>query len=211
MSKKTVKILLIILLILFVIFIINLGRKTYIMAKYNSVCEENSKITNFYKKSIENDEVLIKTTRKDDVGIYKRMSDDGVRMIYYGEENDWIIIDTVDSEGIEKKQAVKIPKNEYSLIMPSFGLSSIYTENFFQTVIMAFASKITTEQVNGIECYKIYLDEDVQVFINKDDYLRVKEINASTSTTIIEYTTNEVTDEDVKMPDLEGFEIIEPN
>ncbi len=72
---------------------------------------------------------------------------------------------------------------------------------------MAFISKITKEKINDVECDKISVNKEWQVFVNKNDLLVMREINGSTDTGIIEYKINEVRDEDVLMPNLAGYTI----
>ena len=76
--------------------------------------------------------------------------------------------------------------------------------NLWDKIRMAFISKITTEKINDVECYKISVNKEWQVFVNKNDLLVMREINGSTDTGIIEYKINEVRDEDVLMPNLAG-------
>lgn len=213
MKKKIIKIILIVLAIALLIFLINLGRKTYIISKYTDKCKEYANITNFYMKmneSIENKGAIVEFWRKDDLGIYKRTDNDGVRQIVYGKDNDWIIVDIVDAEGKQTKQAVKISKYTNALTMTTPGNTGMFVNNLWDAISIAFISRITTEKVDDIECYKIYVQKDWQLFINKDTLLKVRELNGNTDTGTVVYKFNEVTDEDLQI-DFTGFEIIESN
>ena len=86
----------------------------------------------------------------------------------------------------------------------------MFVENLWNAVSIAFISRITTEKVDNIECYKIYIQKDWQLFINKATLLKVREINGNTDTGTVTYKFNEVTDEDLEI-DFTGFEIIESN
>ena len=80
--------------------------------------------------------------------------------------------------------------------------------NIWGIISFAFNSKITTENVNGEECYRIHLDELFEEYVTKKDFLMVKNINGS-SNQMIHYKFDIVTDEDLKMPDLTGYTVKE--
>lgn len=201
--KKILKIVLIVFVIIIMIFLINIGRKTYILSKYNEKCKEYQQVTNFHER-INQEDATIDILRKDGKAVHKRTSNDGERSIYYDENNTWIIVNIINSN----KMAMKISNNRDEASLPRIGATAIYLENIWQTISLAFVSRITTEDMYGIKCYKIYLGEDWQIFVNKDNFLRVREINGN-DTGKIEYRINEVTDEEVKLPNLEGYEIKE--
>lgn len=201
-KKKIIMIVLIMVLVIIGIFLINLGRKVYILSKYSDKCNEYSKITNFYKKTNPEDGVTTEFWRKDNLGLFKRTEKDDIRMIYYGEDYNWIIIDNKDG-----KTAVKMIKEGPGIDTQTLPTETLYMENLWNKIRMAFSSKITTEKINNVECYKIYVNEEWQIFINKNDLLIMREINGSTDTGIVEYKINEVRNEDVLMPNLAGYTI----
>lgn len=201
MSKKIIKTVAVILAILMLIFLINLGRKAYILSKYSNKYNEYLKITNFYVKKNE-ESMTSELWRKDNLGLLKLTLEDEIRMIHFGEDYNWIIVETKDD-----KTAVKMAKEGGGIEIQTLVPGTLIMENFWDTVVMAFSSKITTEKINDIECYKIYLNEDWQMFISKKDFLVIREINGSTDTGIIEYKLNEVKDEEVVMPNLAGYTI----
>lgn len=201
MSKKIIKIILVILEVLILIFLINLGRKAYILSKYSNKSDEYLKITNFYMKKNE-DGMISELWRKDNLGLLKLTLEDETRMIHFGVDYNWIIVDSKDG-----KTAVKMTKEGGGIEIQTLVPGTLNVENFWQTIMIAFQSKITTENVNNIECYKIYLNEDWQMFISKEDFLVMREINGSTDTGVIEYKLNEVRDEEVIMPNLAGYTI----
>ena len=47
------------------------------------------------------------------------------------------------------------------------------------------------------------------MFINKENYLKIKEINSGNTRELIEYNFGTVKDDDVKMPNLDEYEIEE--
>ncbi|HCC03598.1 MAG TPA: hypothetical protein DEP51_01900 [Clostridiales bacterium] len=201
-KKKIIIIILIAFLIVACIFLINLGRKVIILSKYADKCDEYSKITNFYKKTNPEKDVITEFWRKENLGFLKRTSKDDIKMIYYGEDYNWIIVD--DKNG---KTAVKILKEGAGIEAQTLSTGTLYMDNLWDKIKLAFMSKITTEKVNDIECYKICINDEWQLLINKQNLLLMREINGSTDTGIIEYKMNEVRDEDVLMPNLAGYTI----
>ena len=201
-KKKIMVIVLIIVLIIVCIFLVNLGRKVYILSKYSDKCDEYSKITNFYKKTNPEQDVTTEFWRKGNLGFLKRTSKDDVKMIYYGEDYNWTIVDNKDG-----KTAVKMVKEGAGIETQTLPAETLSMENLWDKIRMAFISKISTEKINDVECYKISVNKEWQVFVNKNDLLVMREINGSTDTGIIEYKINEVRDEDVLMPNLAGYTI----
>ena len=201
-KKKMIIIILIAFLIVACIFLINLGRKVIILSKYADKCDEYSKITNFYKKTNPEQDVTTEFWRKGNLGLLKRTSKDDIKMIYYGEDYNWIIVD--DKNG---KTAVKMLKEGAGIEAQTLSTGTLYMDNLWDKIKLAFMSKITTETVNDIECYKICINDEWQLLINKQNLLLIREINGSTDTGIIEYKMNEVRDEDVLMPNLAGYTI----
>ena len=206
-KKKIIKILLIILAIIILIFLFDLGRKTYILSKYTNENNKYAEITNFYKKMTPEEGVTTEFWRKGNLGLLKRTAKDDIKMIYYGEEYNWIIIDSKEKANNETKIAVKMNKEGPGIEVQNLKTGTLDLENFWNTIKMAFLSRITTEKLSDIECYKFYLNEEWQMFVNKDNFLVMREKNGSTDTGTIEYKLNVVRDEDVVMPNLAGYTI----
>ena len=206
-KKKIIKILLIILAIIILIFLFDLGRKTYILSKYTNENNKYAEITNFYKKMTPEEGVTTEFWRKGNLGLLKRTAKDDIKMIYYGEEYNWIIIDSKEKANNETKIAVKMNKEGPGIEVQNLKTGTLDLENFWNTIKMAFLSRITTEKLSDIECYKFYLNEEWQMFVNKDNFLVMREKNGSTDTGTIEYKLNVVRDEDVVMPNLAGYSI----
>ena len=93
--------------------------------------------------------------------------------------------------------------------LPSLGATDASQYNIIHCTIIAFMSRITLENINGRECYKIYITKNYQKYIDKESYLELKEINGSISMQDIEYKINAVTDVDLQLPNLDGYKIIE--
>ena len=201
MSKKNLlAIVLIIVLIMTCIFLVNLGRKVYILSRYSDKCKEYSKITNYYKKSHPEQDVTTEFCRKNNLGYFKRTSKDDVKMIYYGEDYNWIIV-----KNKNEKTAVKMNKESAGIETQTLPTETLYMDSLWNKIQMAFISKITTERINEVECYKISVNKEWQIFVNKNNFLVMREINGSTDTGIIEYKINQVRDEDVLMPNLAEY------
>lgn len=201
-KRKIIAIILIIVLIIACIFLFNLGRKVCILSKYSNKSNEYAKITNFYKKTNPEEGVTTEFWRKDNLGFLKRTSKDDIKMIYYGEDYNWIVVDSKDG-----KTAVKMNKEGIGIEAQTLTTETLYMEKFWDKIKVAFTSKISTEKLNDIECYKIDINSEWQLLISKDNLLVMREINGSTDTGIIEYKINEVRDEDVLMPNLAGYTI----
>lgn len=200
MSKK--KIILIICLIIVLVFLLNLGRKVFILSKYSEEYNKYIEITNFYKKTNPEEGIITEFWRKDNNGLLKRTSNEDVKYIYYREDYNWIIVDSKDS-----KTAVKMNKEGEGIEVNNLTTGTLYMENLWDKIKIALTSSISTGKVNNIECYKLKINKEWQIFINKDDFLVMREINGSTDTGVIEYKINEVTDADVSMPNLDGYTI----
>lgn len=212
-KKKIIKYIVIIVVIILILFAGNIIRKTYIIAKYEEKSEEYEKIDNFYRKNKVEDNATAEIWRKGNISIYKRTSEDGIRMIYRNldEKVGWIIVDTKKGEEVNKS-AVKIKEDNLQyLIAGSVSNGGVGLETIWQKVRFAFMSSIITKDYCGIKCYEIKFTNGWKHYVNKENYICVCEVNGSMDTGLIEYRINEVTDEDVKLPDLSGFEINENN
>lgn len=201
-KKKIITICLVVLLVIILIFLIDLGRKAYILNKYSNKCEEYSKITNFYVKRDQEEGITSELWRKDNLAFLKMTVEDETRMIHFGEDYNWIIVNSKDG-----KTAVKMNKEGGGAEVQTFISGTLSLDSFWNTVVLAFSSRISNEKVNDIDCYKIFINDDWQMFIDKKDFLLMREINGSTDTGIIEYEFNNVKDEEVIMPNLAGYKI----
>lgn len=201
-KKKIIKIIAIIVLILVLVFLIDLGRKVWILSKYTEKSNEYAKITNFYKKQNEENGVTTEFWRKGNLGLLKRTDKDNIKMIYYGADYNWIIVD--DKSG---KTAVKVNKEGIGIEAQSLKTGTLDLQNLWDKIKLAFCAKITSEKLNNIDYYKIHINKDWQIFIDKNDMYVLREVNGSTDTGFIEYKINEVRDEEVVMPNLAGYTI----
>ena len=110
----------------------------------------------------------------------------------------------------------------------SYSIHVITVNNPFSTEILqgwrdnilylALTSFISSENVNGQDCYVINRFQDGKLWVNKETGIKAKAEEGSTIDNgitmplIVEYTDwkiNTITDEDVEKPDLVGYTIIE--
>lgn len=199
-------------LILIVIIFSNLLKKAFIFREYCKKNEQyNIEIDNFYKKIKDN---LSETEiwRKGEKAISKNIKNDNVEIKYYDGDYMWIINDK-DVTKIEMK------------ILPTVNSCPLYVSNIFESLILSCMLNIEDENINGKECYKIYIDEsslfykvlikfgyritDYQLYIDKDTWLLVKNISSSNGIQDIESIFNKTSDDDIVMPDLEGLVLID--
>lgn len=203
MSKKIIiKIVLTIILVVAFLFLLNLGRKVSILSKYSDMYNKYLEVANFYKKTTPEEGVTTELWRKDNLGLLRRTSANNVKTIYYGEDYNWILVDDKDS-----KTAVKMVKEGEGIESQNIITGTLYMPNLWDKIKIAFSSKISTEKLNDVDCYKLKIKNDWQLYINKEDFLVMREINGSTDTGFIEYKINEVRDVDVIMPNLAGYTI----
>lgn len=210
-KKSIIKFIVIIICLIIIVFVGNLIRKTYIIAKYEKNNQKYNEITNFYRKCMTDDYAISENWRKGNVSLYKRTSEDGVRMIYRNDDEKigWIIVDTKTDNNVNKS-AVKIGEENFeNLILPNASFGGIGTENIWQCLQFAFMSTVTTGEYSGIKCYKIKAFNDWIEYVNKENYLCIRSINGGTDTGLIEYRFNEVTDDDLKLPDFSDFQVTE--
>ena len=211
MKKKIWKKVLIIILIILAILLIDVARKTFIIYKIREKSKEYSDCNNYYKEAkYLAEDATVECIRKDNIAIFKRTSKDGTRMIYYGDGYNWIIVDTVNDEGVVSNAAVKI-KQEGDLFLPILNADAFGFENLWQIIKFACVTLITTENVDGEECYKVYAGKDYITYVSKETGLSKKIINGSLDVEIIKYRLNDVKDEEVELPNLDGFKIEEQN
>ena len=70
----------------------------------------------------------------------------------------------------------------------------------------SFAYAITSENVNGVDCYKVCIGQE-KAWYSKENGMIIKYINGSLDEDYSDWKFNELTDEDVARPNLLGFTI----
>ena len=208
MLKKVLKIIALIVVIVLIVFIINMSRKINIISKYCKKVDEYQKATNFYAK-FEDEYGSREVWRKEDKGITKDISDNGTTMICIDGDKLWNIMDMKDENGNQNKIESQSEEGNETAFLPIIEDGTFYVEdNLWEKIKAAFTVRISTENVNGKECYKFTINKDFQIYVNKTDYMKIKETNSGTTTELKEYSFNSVEDKDVEKPSLEGYEII---
>lgn len=202
MKKKIIKIMLMILLVVLIVFLAITMVKANVIFKYSEKLEEYQETKNFYAKFKMNDSVE-ELWRKEDIGITKMIKDNKIRMMCIKPDETRLYMEDGDS----KKVSITKTENKDGAFLPVIEYGTFYAENFWQAFTLALTTRMTTEEVNGKECYKMFIQEDFQVYINKENLLNVKEINGNTTRELLEYTINTLKDEDVAFPSLEQYEV----
>lgn len=190
-----------IIIILEIIFLGDLSRKFFIINKFKiRMAQADPK--NYYIKLIDNDDgSFIESWTKGEKSLNKRSLKTSEQIKYSDSDEAWLIIN--DDDG---KIAIKVDREKMGSATIGIGYDSISTENLWETVQYAFNAKVTSEVYNGIECYRVYNNEYEQTYINKEDFRPVRIVNGDTDYSY-EYIINGVTDEQVKFPDITGYEI----
>ncbi len=204
--KRIIQVIIIVMCLILAFFLINLGRKVYIITAFVNKTKEYNNITNFYKKLAIDEKYSTEIWRNGNIAFYQMTSNDGTKGIYVCDEYSWIILDTKDENGNVIKTATKTPREE--TVLQPLVASPFYAENLWEIIRFANFYKITTEKLGETDCYKFYISDREQFFINKDNFLLVREITDLTDTGIIEYKINEISEEELKEPNLEGFTIL---
>lgn len=202
MKKKIVKIILIIVLIALILFLTITMIKASVIYKYSGKLKEYQETNNFYAK-FKVDDTIEEMWRKEDIGITKVIKDNKIRMICTKPGETRLYME----DGNSKKVSITKAGNNDGAFLPVIEYATFYTENFWQAFTVALTARMTTEEVNGKECYKIFIQEDFQVYINKENLLNVKEINGNSTRELLEYELNTLKEEDVTFPSLEEYEV----
>ena len=213
MKKKVLIIVLVIVLIALIIVGLDIAKKVSIISKFSRKVEEYQKSTNFYAKEIYtingSEPRTNEKWRKDDISVLKNAFDDGtIRSLYYINDEILILSDNPDNTkvGARFKRDLNAPTG---IVIED---ASYYIEdNLWEEIKAAFTTKITLENLNGKECYKFYIDDNWQFYVDKDNMLKVKELNGSTNSELVEYRIGTVTDEEVQIPNIEEYTLQESN
>ena len=211
MKKKVFICGLVIVLIALVVFSINLTRKVIIIDKYNDAVAEREKLTNYYAKTVNNGGNTREIFKKDNTKLLKTISPSGEIRIMYLDDEVFLILN-------ESTRTVYKTENSEGQLVPGFsGSDSYFTlhegrrDSIWEKIKLALETKITTDEVNSKECYRLYIKDDLQAYINKEDFVAIRTINGDTyqPQDVVEYSFNTVTDEYVAKPDINGYTIQE--
>lgn len=208
-AKKGIgKKILIVILIILILIVICITRKFIILSKIESISKERVESTNFYvetcaynsgnltiRRSFNKDsdyltvlEFLGKNINEErKIAIYKK-GNDNLGLIKSGENK----IAITDNELVGGKSYVRN------------GINGVVG---FNKLMLAAFSKITSTQINSKDCYLIQpYGEDLLIYVEKETGLLVREVNGIYITDY-NYMFNVVTDENLKKPDITGYEI----
>lgn len=218
LKEKIIKLILVILLICIVIFVLNVMRKAIIIRSISKEYKENyASITNFYER-IKDEYFVTEIWRKDNRAIIKKTyenennTDKDIEITFIDENYKYIIKDD---------KVTKLNKEESDL--PILKNAIFDVPNFSQALYASLMYDVSSEKIYGEDCY--YIDCDTtsllynminfrkdnitdQSFVNKDTKLVYKEIS-NTGVRYYKYELNNVTDENVNMPDIEDLELVD--
>lgn len=214
MKKRMLLIILLIIVIMLIIFGIDIFRKVNIIDNYSRKLEEYQNLTNFHTKSIVSNNgknyYTDETWLKDDVCNRKTTSEDGkIEYLYTNKSEILILTENTDNQkvGTRFKNDGDFPYNGSKIEYANYYIEN----NLWDEIKAALTAKITTEILDGKECYKFYIDDNFQFFVDKENLLKIKEINGSTRYQLIDYSIGHTTDADVAEPNTEGYTITEGN
>lgn len=217
-KEKIIKLILVILLICIVIFVLNVMRKAIIIRSISKEYKENyASITNFYER-IKDEYFVTEIWRKDNRAIIKKTYENkdkiekDIEITYIDEDYKYVFKDD---------KVTKLNKEEADLPVLTHAIFGV--PNFSQALYASLMYDVSYEKVYGEDCY--YIDCDTtsllynminfrkdnitdQSFVNKDTKLLSKEIS-NTRVRYYKYELNNVTDENVNMPDIEDLELID--
>ena len=211
MKKKVLIIIPIIILIALIIFISNLIKKANIIEEYSNKLKEYQNLTNFYAKfnyiTLEGNDIRTSEIwKKDDITIQKDITGDGIiRTIYYDKDNILILTDV----GVAKEGAKMRNTENFGKFIVLEDATYYIENNLWENIKAAFTTKISTEKVDGKQCYKFYISDDFQFIVDKENMLKIEEINGKHKIELVDYSIGNLTDEDVKMPSTVGYDIEE--
>ena len=196
---------LVVVLLIGIIFL----RKYMIFEKYRLAQEEFSKSVNFYVKDKEENG----TTE-----IYRAgskaliINNSEIKRMSYYDDNQKISYTEYELDGADnvKKTAIVEPRDKSlgDSILPVLTDDSFKLESSRDSLEAAFKYKISNAKVDNYDCYEFTIDKEFSIYVNKEDYFKIREENYSLENTVIDYKASGVSDEDVFRPMLEGYEVV---
>lgn len=199
-KKSIVLIITVIILILLIFLSINFFKFNKI---YNKI-KENYNITNFKYSEINNSNIgKNEIVRRDDTIICKVYSEENIHIFtfYYNGEDTYIFHEI--NKKYTKESGNSINGNKYLYKKLEFSEDDL---GFLGKLKMFISTKISNEEKDGIESYHIvrkHENEKYEYYINSDDYLP---ISSDITSQYTDYEINTITNEDVKMPNIDEYE-----
>lgn len=227
--NKKMKILKIILLAILLMFVLSYARKMRIVVSLNNKISEYTSSTNYYIKSVSYEKdglAIIENYKKEEkyirrVKTFSEFSKSITTDFYNGETINTYSEFEID-EGNGYRKTVKINSLDNPLV-PAIP-NSIDIKHTIAFWGIPLFSTITSEQCNGIDCYRIVIyslgDKSGAIYyIDKETGLTIRVIGESTTfnadgtqydiITDFQYEFDVVTDEDFIEPDKGEYEIEE--
>lgn len=220
-KMKLWKKILILIGIIFIIFIADTCRKFIIIRQIQNQYEKDYASTNYYVKTNNlSDGYFSETWSYEEKYLFKHSSYDekGLqeKMIYQDRENKeaWILVNSA-----EGKTAVKLDYNENTVVMPAGSIGGLPAKNdaLHVQIFCAVLARITSEKWADTDCYKIKLNDEFKMWIDKNTNREIAEVNGTSiinGQKVLDIITREVkfnqnTEKDTQIPDLTGYTIID--
>lgn len=199
------KTILMLIVILIIVFLIHLARNQVIMNQIAEKQESLNKITNYsyttehYSKENTDEKTRVEHYYKDGRSMLVFDRSEGDKIIFWHDEatKETIIINP-------RELTAKIQQNAEPLLGTNLPVAAPFTK---EEVKVSYMFLITSEKIDGIECYKVNYAGTI-IWINKEDGTIVKNtINSDNLTDYYDWKLNQLTDEDLTRPNLIGYTI----
>ena len=210
--KNKLKFLRITLLLIFVVFIILTLRKFIIMTNLEKNSEGFKNVNNYYTErySLQGSTVnIVKAYKKYNVVLstystYGINIDEIRRLTIYKSENEKL--------GIIQSGEHKIADLSGNILggLEDIHTYSLYEMNLFSKLLLSTFTHISSDKLNGRECYYIEQAKGWKLWVDKENGLILREANASIITDY-SYKFDIVTDENIEKPDISDCELINNN
>ena len=208
------KAILIMIVIVLVLFLINFARNYVIISKLTEKQKELAKNTNYsfitehYFLDDINDKTIIEHYHKDEKDILIKNAENKVIVWSDNKTKEIIFLSPQELKAtVQKDNKVGMIGNTMPINITKGGIQPEWSFMFF----------ISSETVNGQDCYKIKLTmNETTIWVNKENGMIVKSINGykivdgKKHNSVTEWKNlkiNELTDEDVAKPNLMGYEV----
>ena len=209
MKKKVLKIFIFLIIIIALVFLFITIYKYSVISKLCTLDMKNQELTNFYFLE-ERDSYTTEVWRKDNLlkAVVKH-KDGNFKATMYGDLNTSIQYTIYNnSNEYTKHDTIYLSKNLKSIGFYDTETKN-YDESFFNRLKNAVNSNISTIKYNDKECYQIFWGLDEEIIEKETGF--VLETEFRDSHIKYTYSLNTVTDEDVKMPNLEEYTYLEKN
>ena len=205
-SKKTFKIVIAIIILILIIAVIFVTRKFIIISQIVERYTEIEKLDNYSfiaKQNINGQQTIVEYQRKGD----KISAKIGEEMLWHDESTN--------------ENIAYFPENLSATIGAGNSNLSIFenfekpfkTENtFLNKLKVAIISKISSDEINGKKCYVVVGPiTSTTCYYSVEDKTILRFTTDSENVCDYEWEFNQVLDEDVARPNLEGFNVIDNN